>query len=102
MHLDIYTMSRYIVKAMYRKAKTSYNLEWKEYLFLESVLVMEPGSVGGVVCTPTTQIQVRVLLNLNLGAYCLFLLIYNAHLVPPRLVELNYSCICDNLENVLY
>jgi len=72
MHLDIYTMSRYIVKAMYRKAKTSYNLEWKEYLFLESVLVMETGSVGGVVCTPTTQIQVRVLLNLNWGAYSLF------------------------------
>ena len=31
-HLDIYLMSRYLVKSMYLKNKTPYNLERREYI----------------------------------------------------------------------
>jgi hypothetical protein len=41
MHVDIYTMSRYMLKAMYRKTKTSYNLEHKDYyLFITFVKLL--------------------------------------------------------------
>lgn len=70
-------------------------------VFFESVLVMEPGSVGGT-CGVHFHHPDPSSSPLELEFWCLFLLIYNAHLVPSRLVELNYSCLCDNLENVLY
>jgi hypothetical protein len=73
---------------------------YKYYLFFESVLAMEPGSVAGR-CYMHSHHPDPSLSPLELESGCLFL-IYNGHLVPSRLAELNYSCLYDNLEYILY